>query len=568
MTRLSHLLLGLLSIWLFVAAGDPVLDPRANELRAKAERLERAARLSEAQAAWIELAGLLTASSEREEAGDRARSLELRLLFRREIAEACSLRREAMREVGIVSANERDLQTTAAVVPWVEANFELLANAAKTAKVSKPARTGLMHERMARGTPKEIRAGLTELGELVQKGEFTAQEAWPLVARARGEQMPPRGYQWSGSKWERLEDAEALAAATQLADLLTALRKAKASDRDEAFDALVAAGPEGKAAALVALRERAETAASELEKRGTLAQLTKLADSVRELQERRDAVLTLVFDEDRYFYPYTPPECPPERAKLYAAIQREIDEKVARVKELWDANPSVKLPKDFSAALDELRWARRRAKNNGAEVGGGVAFPTWLENLDASTPTLSLRSFALHANQKADIAHSRAVQLLNETRFARFLKDPKAGGYTDPLSKLEVAERDQVNITNDYRVMLGRRALAWDPRLQSAAQGHSDWMSLKGILSHDEDDPRRRTVGQRTRLAGYEAGSGENCSMGRPGAMDTHTGWAHSSGHHRNLLSPGHTEIGSAISGNYWTQNFGSARDFEREFGQ
>jgi len=159
MTRLSHLLLGLLSVLLFVAAGDPVLDPRANELRAKAERLERAARLSEAQAAWIELAGLLTASGEREEAGDRARSLELRLLFRREIAEACSLRREAMREVGIVSANERDLQTTAAVVPWAEANFELLANAAKTAKVSKPARTGLMHERMARGTPKEIRAG-------------------------------------------------------------------------------------------------------------------------------------------------------------------------------------------------------------------------------------------------------------------------------------------------------------------------------------------------------------------------------------------------------------------------
>jgi uncharacterized protein YkwD len=114
--------------------------------------------------------------------------------------------------------------------------------------------------------------------------------------------------------------------------------------------------------------------------------------------------------------------------------------------------------------------------------------------------------------------------------------------------------------------MLGRRALAFDPRLQSAARGHSDWMSKMGVLSHDEDDPKRRTVAQRLRLAGYaEGGAGENCSMGRPGAEDTHHGWMGSSGHHRNLLAAAHTEMGSALSGNYWTQNFGSGRDHERE---
>ena len=558
--RLLRIALCLCLLPLLVAAGDPATD-----LRAKAERLERGGRLSEAQGAWIELAALLPAGAEREESGDRARSVELRLQFRREVAEACSTRRDTMREAGLVTANERELQTTAAVVPWTQADFEFLTTVARTAKVSKPARMGLMHERIARGNPKDIRAGLADLGSLVQKGEFTPQDAWPLVARARGERAPERGYEWTGAKWERVEDVEALAKAAELADLVTALRKAKPKARDEAFDKLAAAGPEGKAAALVALRERGEAAAEELEKRGTLEKLGRLADDVRELQERRDAALVLIFDEDRYFYPYNPPECPPERAKLYPAVQREIDEKVARVRELWDRDTTVKLPAEFRNALEELRWARRRGANNGGEVGGGVAFPKWLEWLDGGVDSVSLRTFALSAAQRDDIAHSRAVQRLNEARFARYLKDPKAGGYDDPLSKLEVAERDQVQITNDYRTMLGRRALVFEPRLQSSSQGHSDWMSLKGVLSHDEDDPRRRTFGQRARLAGYEPATGENCSMGRPGAMDTHLGWTHSSGHHRNILAAGHTEMGSGVSGNYWTQNYGSGREHERE---
>lgn len=560
MPRLARHYLLVCLLFLLASAGDPAAD-----LRAKAERLERGGRLAEAQAAWIELAAVLPAGIEREESGDRARSVELRLQFRREVAEACSTRRDLMREAGLLTANERDVQTTAAVVPWTQVDFEFLTSVARVAQVSKPARMGLMHERIARGNPKDIRAGLADLGALVQKGEFTPQDAWPLVARARGERAPERGYQWTGSKWERVEDMEALANAARLTDLIVGLKKAKAKARDEAFDALVAAGPEGKAAALVVLRERGEAAAAELEKRGTLEKLAKLADDARELQERRDAALALIFDEDRYFYPYNPPECPPERAKLYAAVQREIDEKVARVRELWDRDAVVKLPAEFRTALEDLRWARRRGANNGGEVGGGVAFPKWLEWLDGATESVSLRTFALGAAQRDDIAHNRAVQKLNDARFARWMKDPKAGGYEDALSRLETAERDQVQITNDYRAMLGRRALVFEPRLQSAAQGHSDWMSLKGVLSHDEDDPRRRTFGQRARLVGYEAATGENCSMGRPGAMDTHLGWTHSSGHHRNILAPGHTEMGSAASGNYWTQNYGSGREHERE---
>jgi uncharacterized protein YkwD len=539
---------------------------RAATLEMRAERQERAGRLGEAQATWIELASLLAPGAARDAAGDRARSVELRLQLRREVAEACSLRRDAMREAGLVSANEKELQTTAAVVPWLEVDFMLLDALVKVAKVSTPARLGLVHERIARQTPKDVRAALADLGLLVERGVVPAAEAWSLVARTRGEPRPERGYRFEGGRWVRVDDAEVLERAAGLAEQVEALRKAKPKGRDAAFDALLAFGEDGKAAAMVGLRARCEAAVDELGKRGTLAQLARLADEARDLAERRQAALALIFDEDRYFYPYNPPECPPERAKLYAGVQREVMRLVESVRELWNRNPVVKLPAEFRAALDEVRWARRRAALNGVELGAGVSLPSWLEWLDLEQPSVDLRGFALAKAQRDDIARSRAVLRLNAERAARYLKDPKAGKYDDPASQLSVEERDQIAITNEYRVMLGRRALAFDPRLQSAAQGHSDWMSKVGVLSHDEDDPTRRTVAQRLRLAGYgEGGAGENCSMGRPGAEDTHVGWMWSSGHHRNLLASGHAEMGSALSGAYWTQNFGAGRDHERE---
>ncbi|MEY2746317.1 MAG: hypothetical protein RL112_1359, partial [Planctomycetota bacterium] len=169
---------------------------RAAWLESRAERQERAGRLGEAQATWIELVSLLSPGVERDAAGDRARSVELRLQLRREVAEACSLRRDAMREAGLVSANEKELQTTASVVPWLEVDFALLESIVKAAKVSTPGRLGLVHERIARLNPKDVRAALVDLGQLVERGAIPATEAWPLVARTRGEPLPERGYRF------------------------------------------------------------------------------------------------------------------------------------------------------------------------------------------------------------------------------------------------------------------------------------------------------------------------------------------------------------------------------------
>ena len=113
---------------------------------------------------------------------------------------------------------------------------------------------------------------------------------------------------------------------------------------------------------------------------------------------------------------------------------------------------------------------------------------------------------------------------------------------------------------------MGRRALAWNPRLQAAAKGHSNWMSETGKFSHfNDEDPTRTTPGDRMGLEGYNAGISENLHQGGAGPEGAHYGWTQSSGHHRNLLMPGHREMASAVAGAYWTQNYGVGRGFLEE---
>ena len=76
--------------------------------------------------------------------------------------------------------------------------------------------------------------------------------------------------------------------------------------------------------------------------------------------------------------------------------------------------------------------------------------------------------------------------------------------------------------------------------------------------------PGRRTPYDRMKLAGYEYGSSENCIMGQTNPMGAHRGWCHSSGHHRNILMPMWTEMGTGHYGRYMTQNYGSAPKYSK----
>jgi len=131
-----------------------------------------------------------------------------------------------------------------------------------------------------------------------------------------------------------------------------------------------------------------------------------------------------------------------------------------------------------------------------------------------------------------------------------------------------VAEQEQVRVTNDYRAMMGRRVLAWNAHIQVAAQGHSDYMADTGVLGHFEDDPDRYSVQDRMKLVGYREGVGENVARNGGGARGAHDGWLQSSGHHRNILEEHHREMASALSGFYWTQDFGRGESYKEDLGE
>ncbi|MHC4224565.1 MAG: CAP domain-containing protein, partial [Planctomycetota bacterium] len=77
--------------------------------------------------------------------------------------------------------------------------------------------------------------------------------------------------------------------------------------------------------------------------------------------------------------------------------------------------------------------------------------------------------------------------------------------------------------------------------------------------------PGRRTPYDRMKLEGYEYGASENCVMGTSSPKGAHGRWCHSSGHHRNLLMPQWTEMGTGHYGYYMTQNFGRAPKWSKD---
>lgn len=342
--------------------------------------------------------------------------------------------------------------------------------------------------------------------------------------------------------------------------LIARFRKAQGARRDELYAELQ--GLVYPAEMLILLGERVEAAGKALNKGATLSKLEALMEERTELDRLREEALGIIDNEVKYFTPYRVPEVSSERAAEYRRVQAEIDELVDQVRELWDRSKERKLPKAFAAALDELGWAYAESQKLDPAASLPEGLPTWLAGLDTERAAINVRSFGWGPRDLAQIRRSELVMAANERRS---LAQKKAKGEPE-IRVPSAAEIEQVRITNEYRVMLGRPALAWNPRLQEAAQGHCDYMSRTGVFSHFEDDvPERRTVGQRCQLAGYSQGRGENISAGSASAADCHRAWCHSAGHHRNLLDGGHTEMATALAGRFWTQNFGSRQTPDSE---
>jgi uncharacterized protein YkwD len=119
-------------------------------------------------------------------------------------------------------------------------------------------------------------------------------------------------------------------------------------------------------------------------------------------------------------------------------------------------------------------------------------------------------------------------------------------------------QQDEVfTLVNQARSQNGCRPLTDDPRLDRAAQGHSDDMATNHYFDHTT--PAGVPFDQREKAAGYPSPGGENIAEGQTGAQQVMTDWMNSSGHRANILNCDFTAIGIGLNtdGWYWTQDFG-----------
>jgi uncharacterized protein YkwD len=320
-----------------------------------------------------------------------------------------------------------------------------------------------------------------------------------------------------------------------------------AARRDEGYRGFLELGPVSFDDLEAVLQKRYRSLAAELTGFPETAKLAKLAGEKRKLNEARDHALELIFDSVRYFYPYK------HRQGDYSKVQREVDKRVEAVRNLWgnefqDAfgGTRVKLSKNFTAVRDDLNQVVRILKDITRGAFQRTSDTGYANLLPTRGTVVHLRNFALDETEWESIDTSAAVMALNERIDTSASRN----------------EWEQVKVTNKYRMMMGRTSLAINELILQAARGHSDWMTRTGTFSHFEDTDERRSPVDRMRLAGYDKGSGENIHMGAGSAMGAHLGWYHSSGHHRNMLAPSHTEMACGVAGRYWTQNFGGGGEF------
>jgi uncharacterized protein YkwD/pSer/pThr/pTyr-binding forkhead associated (FHA) protein len=308
-------------------------------------------------------------------------------------------------------------------------------------------------------------------------------------------------------------------------------------------------------AKIAALRGDLLKVVDRIEKSKQAKQIDNVRKAYFKLEDARKNAQILIFDEQRYFYPYR------ERWKEYAPVQKEVDGLVKLVRDAW-ADPTKENVRIDEALTKSFAEAEKIVVDIQFYGGAPDDLVERMEKVrmylgprgapDARPQALTVQTFFETPLDLELIAYNARVYAYNKT----------VKGATEP-------ERKQVEITNDYRLMFGhRRALRIHPMLVTAARGHSEDMSKLGFFDHFSPVPGKRDPSDRIKLAGYPmVGCSENIAMAGGDPESAHNGWIHSSGHHRNLLSPAWIEMGSGAAGRNWTQNFGFRLDDDFEGG-
>ena len=362
-----------------------------------------------------------------------------------------------------------------------------------------------------------------------------------IIARGRGEPFDGRGYTLAKGGFESVRALDVQKSAQQLgARIEAALRAKDRAARDELVGEVLASGAEGTAVLTAALQREFDKQVARLESSTLKKQLEKLVLLRTELDQARKHAKDLIYDEVRYFYPYKPPAVTSDRYAEYLRTQAEVERRTEVVRGLWDDEKvKVRVPATLRADLERLDWVAEVLSRFGVLDPAMLARVEWARALPGSD-SVGIRDFCASLAERDELEQWRRVASYN----------------TLAAKRLSAAQRELLRITNDYRALFRHRPLAAVASIGAAAQGHAEEMSRLGYFAHMSPTPGRRTPFDRMQLAGYKTGASENIAL-VDGPQQAHNAWLTSSGHHRNLLDPNHTEIGIGAEGRNWVQNFG-----------
>ena len=390
-----------------------------------------------------------------------------------------------------------------------------------------------------------------------------------LLATKRHILVPDGGFVEFDGRLITPDEKETYIFERKLADVLERFQKGLGSkdrkrieESEKAYQELLSMGERATAPAIKILdtlrlkeKAKAESATGLITKDSS-----KLKDLKKELDKRRKYALELIMDTEKY--PYDSVKYPEDPHGPNAAeVQAEVDSRVAAVREIWDDPMSFagQTSPEFEAGVERIKAINARMDELDKE-----------EKFHKSTAEVDIEYLKLIGNTALNIKNYagddegvKSILTYNKTVMDYNEAFPTGDTHADADS------RAQVKITNEYRMMFERRALKINDKLFWSAKHHSRYCVEHngGQIAHViQGEPKGADPGARMAHEGYSGGGGENIHMDSrgPTPASSHNAWCHSSGHHRNILTPGWKVLGSAKFGNIWTQNFGAADEGDK----
>ncbi|MGE0191870.1 MAG: CAP domain-containing protein [Planctomycetota bacterium] len=370
---------------------------------------------------------------------------------------------------------------------------------------------------------------------LVQAGATGFDEAslFRVLARWRGIELPADGFVPYDGRYVTHAEREALEREKAIVAALADVTSTKPETRQAAYARLLAFGDHAAPRLAAALHARRAAVVESLAGASAWTSAKTKSRLFEELEKRRAHALALIRDEQAYPYPN-----PDHRS------QADVEERVAAVRQVWE-NP-------FELIVgwdDKLK----------ADLAQLAEVDDVLVRVDPAHDA-SLDALAKRVNEAVDMPS--VVPDAGAAKVRQYSLEVLAFNLKVPVT-CTFEERDNVLVVNEYRMMMGLNAVKIHERLLRAARGHSRHMKENSYFSHDVPGDKgataeNRTPGARAKAQGYGGGVGENIAMGLHTGRDAFKAWFTSSGHHRNMLGGGWTEMACGRSGGYWTQLFGA----------